>query len=401
MIPAGSMIGFYTAMAGFYAHKFHSRSFFLLCQASMYLLFPSVGLLQYFFDANFDKYFRSQVTYLFRVAITPNIAVLIVLLWMFMPQKPVLVLVVGVFLGFLAASITSSSYQLCAAMRPETLPFCEFGNLSAAALPVIVFTLTSFGPHSSMEEFKTVLLILIALCAIASAGICFFHVILGLFQKAFSRLEYDLSDAFPARRQVGSFITEGSSSFQRQVTETEPLLPTQGDKIPTWVWAWSASLGLHGGLSFFSLGLCAFVGTPRMAQSLALLKLGSDWCAGVLALVWRMLPYGGPMHYSLSILTMLRLLLFIPLTKQLLMPGSVPEPVFFAAWSLSHGIFTFFKPVVNVTTTQHVAVKDRKFVARTNFTCKFGGIFTGLLAALVFVKCVFGLGDLPFAGPSW
>lgn len=135
-----------------------------------------------------------------------------------------------------------------------------------------------------------------------------------------------------------------------------------------------------------------------LVQTLALLKLGADFSAGLVAMIWKFVPITEPQHYSVGAITLLRVCLCVPLTRAILVPSTLSRMQLLVLWGLYHGLFTLLKTVIGVTTSRHAPAMYRKAVARTNFLVLFAGILLGLLAAAGFVAVTFGFGtNLPSA----
>mmetsp|Transcript_1131 Transcript_1131/g.2294 ORF Transcript_1131/g.2294 Transcript_1131/m.2294 type:complete len:424 (-) Transcript_1131:22-1293(-) len=388
-VPSGAIMSFYTAFAGYYGRQFESRAFFLVCLAASYMMFPFVGWLQQRCDAYYDRSYGTKAAWMLRVMVMPTVQATCILIWIALPQTPITVLVAGGLLGFTAAVGTSSAAQLIAAMDPECLAAVEMGNLSGSALPIIVFTLTGFGPESTLNHFKAINILLAVVCITTSLVHAYFHLSMDLYAQAFQRLQYDLHD--DERDDMMPVM-----GMARQDTETQPLLADGEAK--DWLWNWSGILGLNSSLAFFSLALCTFVGGMGLAQKLALQKLAADFTSGLIGIVWRGMEITVPQHYAVAAITFLRMCLFVPLTQVLVVPGSLSRTQLLTAWALYHGLFTLLKTMVGVTTARYSPVSERKATARRNFTFLFTGIFVGLLSAALFVASAFGIDN---HWPSW
>merc|ERR1719271_1591898 len=145
----GAAAAFYCAMSGFYMEKFHSRSFFITMLLCLVAPQPVMSLLQQSFDAFFDEQFSTKVTYAFRVITMQLILAGTVLVWILAPVQQWIVLCIGCSLGIVCAAIVSSSLQMVAAIGPTHIVNTKLGFQIGGCLPILVFFIAGFEPHSS------------------------------------------------------------------------------------------------------------------------------------------------------------------------------------------------------------------------------------------------------------
>jgi len=395
-VGPGAAIGFYVAMVGFYIANFESRVFFIAMVFCAYVPGPLVALLQQFLDTYFDEKFSPAVTYLFRVVFLQLVLATVVLVWLLMPQTPVSVLVVGVVLGAFAQTVIISSSQMVAAMDPRDTSYAMIGNLVGGALPVAAFFLFDFGPASSLASFRAVLLIVPFICIASTLILGYLHVHLDLFQKSYNRLGYDLTPRDVAHADEAGLQ---APAFERQVTETQPLMSsieTERGEVPTWVWVWCGYVCVSSVLSVSVMALVAFIGKPSLAQWLSLGKLSMDLIGGVVSLVLPRLACfeQGPMHKTLALSMVLRLAFLAVLVK--VWSGAIcPYKnwwLVWAAWFPFHLLHAIMLPHVGVTVGYYVLVKDRKRVLRMTTACRYVGATIGVIIAACVIVPSLGLG---------
>jgi len=381
----GSAMGFYVAMVGFYVANFESRAFFIAMALCAYLPGPLIVLLQEFLDSNLDKQYSLSVTYCFRVVLLQFVLAIATLIWLLAPQSPLSVLAAGVIIGTLAQGIFSSASQMVAAMDSGATSYCMLGVLIGGALPVAAFYVVGFGPSSSLVLFRLVLLLIPFVCVATGLVLAYLHFYTDLFQQAYERLGYDLG--------LG-----GSAGLPMtpQRKDTDPLLLTPDDKVPTWVWLWCAYTGVTTAMTVSVMCLVAFIGKPAMMQWLSLMKLSMDLVGGIASLPLSRIAYfeTGPWHKSLATVAVARLYLFLSLMYVLLGIYSPYKNWYkvLITWTLFHFLHALSSPHIGVTVGSFVLIQDRKRVLRMNTLCRYGGAVTGVLAAATFLVPALGLG---------
>merc|ERR1719440_244961 len=153
-------------MSGFYMEKFHSRSFFITMLLCLVAPQPVMSLLQQSFDAFFDEQFSTKVTYAFRVITMQLILAGTLLVWILAPVQQWIVLCIGCSLGFVCAAIVSSSLQMVAAIGPTHIVNTKLGLQIGGCLPILVFFIADFKPHSSRADFQRVVASAVFICVL-------------------------------------------------------------------------------------------------------------------------------------------------------------------------------------------------------------------------------------------
>lgn len=390
----GAVVAIYIGLVGFYVHNFESRLYYLCMLLSLYVAYPVVLWLQFLYDAFYDAVFSTKVTFFFRVVVTQFLLALLVLWWVHLPQTPLSVLLAGFAIGFFAAALGFSGAQFYAAMEPKMLFYTELGERCGSTFPIAVFFLFGFDPTSDLTTFGMVVLCGGVACVATGCFLSTLHFATDFFEKAYCRLARGLStNRKDSANDQDAELLLSTLQRDREVSEaSKPLLPVTGDNVPAWVWLWSASLAYGAMLTFSSLSLSAFFGDVSLAQTLALVKVGSDLFGSLSAIPLRRLPSfeTGPWHKTLLSILILRTYLFaIQIAK--LSGTNFSQCFFMMNWSLFHSLFTLQRSLASVTTTSFVHLKDRRNVARTNIGMISGGIVVGLLNTIAVVVPLLGL----------
>jgi len=380
LVGPGSAVAFYSALVGFYAENFSSRIFFVFMMACLYVPAPIISLLQERFDAFFDRRFSTNITFFFRVVVMQIALVFLVFAWIFIPQTPSVVLIIGFMIGVIYGSVASSSIQMVAAMEPAYIVYAQIGQQLGAVSPIGVFLLFDFHPSASLQEFRIVVFAIILLSLSASFTLCYFHFTLGMFDKTYERLACD-------------------HDFRRAVSETVLLVPTDsGGGVPAWVWRWVACCGGMTGVEACLMSSVGFFGNVELAQFLTVAKLSMDFSGRIIALPICKVPgfAAGPWHKVLGASVFVFSAMCLIIFAELLGVG-VWKPMFLVAWFIVHCVYNFTCSLVDVTAGSYVEVKDRKMVARRLFMVTVTCGLAGIVAAVAIV--LFG-GRFPVEWPN-
>lgn len=375
----------YAAMSGFYIRKFNS-SFFITMLLCLLAPQPIVSFLQQSFDAYFDRKYSTEVTYQFRVMMMQITLACGIIAWMFAPVSEWIVLMFGCLIGFLSSSIISSSMQLVAAIGPTYVIYVRLGLTLGGALPTLVFSCMSFHPSSSRSEFQRALIPTVSIPMLAACILHYLHRRVNLFNKAYERLAYGLVTIISEPAETDSLAAAdhllGGDTMARQYTETDPLDPKDAeDGLPFWVKYWQLSSGFMMGIAMCLASKAGFFGTPRLAQTLCLLKLCMDFFGAVLASAVPYVPgfKDGPWH-KLKIANFLIVLgLSFVCFAQLF--TSVPQMLFMICWCIVFAICIFTNCLQDVTSGSYIKVCERKSVARTNQMINVSATLLGLLVS--------------------
>lgn len=396
VVGPGAAAAFYMATAGFYFFNFKSPVFFIFMMFFLYLPYPIVTLVQQNFDNKFDERFSTRRMYFLRVVGMQLILALAVLSWMFIPQSPYFILIVGALLGAMASVIISSSFQMVAALDPHLVVYAQLGQQVGGALPVVVFSALKFDSDATLHEFRMVLTPVVIVCFLVATLLSYIHFNTDLFEKAYSRLSYDTDDD-----PVGE---DGRARILSTVSG--PLDPEAArDGVPSWVWRWIASVGVMTGVGSCVFSLVSFCGCPFLTTLLALWKLAMDFVGRILAMPLDSVisSRSGPMHFAFIACTVTHTLLGVVILAMFIKLKTRQEfeeffKLFILMWSIFNMLYNFASSVADVTTGLHVRVQDRKSVARTNLMVVTTSGLTGVVVAFAVVAFK---GDLRGKLPTW
>jgi hypothetical protein len=378
LLGVGCSAGYYLAPAGFFAQNFKSRTFFLWMLSALFLPYPFMMFLQEKYDEHFDSMFGPRQTYFFRVISVQMVLACVYAVYSFVGESPVGVLVCGVFIGACSAAVLSSTMQLMSAWDPHLTAWASLGKDVAGALPVVTYFLLGFSASSaSIAEFQLMQLfpiILVCICAVCCVAL---HSV-GIWDKAYSRLGYDLFDEADNFGKI------------RQVSESDPLLDPEtldSSGQPVWTPRWQCAQGYNTFISFMLLPLIPFLGNPNLTQKLTLGKLAMDClarCTG--ALVANTEVYmGKPLHRWLITQIAVRTALFFALMAHLFEHVKMHEQAFVALWLVSYFDGSLVASQIDVTTVRFAPVALRKSISRRTSLFNFSGLALALAIDVVLI----------------
>lgn len=369
-LAACSAGSFYGSMSGFYIEKFQDKSFYihmLLCFCAPQ---PLVSFIQKAVDGYFDERLSTRVTYGFRLIGMQVIVGLSVVLWMYAPETQFSILIIGVLLGFFQGVVVSSSSQMVAAMKPGFTIYARLGMHVSSLLTTFILVCSGFHPAASHSKFQMVLLPTVCMCALVAIVLSYMHFKTEVFDKAYSRLAYDLN--------TGDSLDE--AGMVRQVTETSALKSDDGQLgVPSWVQYWLIGNGLCNGLEFFIASLVGFYGDASTAQTLTLLRLCLNLVGRLGALPVPYMPCfeEGPWHKVMAT-TIIFVLGASVVCMSKAFGSLLPERLFTVAWCIVPIFRTFASSLVDVTTASYTQVRNRKAVARSSEMIGFSSVLIGL-----------------------
>eukprot|EP00747_Dinoflagellata_sp_TGD_P071143 gnl/TRDRNA2_/TRDRNA2_156901_c0_seq2.p1 gnl/TRDRNA2_/TRDRNA2_156901_c0~~gnl/TRDRNA2_/TRDRNA2_156901_c0_seq2.p1 ORF type:complete len:478 (+),score=45.16 gnl/TRDRNA2_/TRDRNA2_156901_c0_seq2:108-1541(+) len=395
-LPPGCAIAFYCGLVGFYTENFHGGAFYSAMQACVTIPFLVILFLQHTFDAMFDEMFSTVLTYLFRCFAMQLVLACVILVYILVPQSPLVVLNFGVLIGSCSAVLTSSSTQMVAQMGPGKLVWLTIGSQVGAAVPALVFPLAHFEVSSPLSKFRLVVSTAIVVCICSCSFLVYLHARHSIFHHAFRRLSYDL----PSAQRSLEESEHSEIRIERQLTPTQPPAPTPADGVPTWVWYWCAFRVPEKTMSFTILGLCPFFGSTSLAQTLMLLRMTME-CIGRLVVIPVINSAGfktGPYHRVLGSCICLRVSLFVVLLLYVVSSNSaaslkISEAKMLLAWCVFYAVDNFDAGLADVTTAEYVQVSSRKLMARANLVATFSGLCLGLLDAQLVSSFAMESGD--------
>jgi len=386
MLGPGAAMGFYSATSGYYITLFDRPDFFMLMVAA--ILFPGalVSLLQYQFDAYFDRLFSTSLAFFVRVVVLQIVLAGVGLVWVVRPQCPHTVLCVGALLGFISLAIISSSTQMIAAMDPQLTVYSTIGRMLGSLLPVVGFFVLGFSPESSMATFRTAISAIPVICLACCSFLSYLHASTDMFQKSYDRLSDDLwhvpADLSLAEKHEATVDTDTEASVQhlleRRSSESSPLL-RDGDDVPSWIWIWCSYTGLSTMMSVTILGVVGFFGSAALAQTLSLSKLVTEFAGVFMSMPWPQFPSfkQGPWHKLLAAGGLSCAAQWLVLLYKMFNHSSEPSTLLLA-WIGFYLIHSAMLGHISVTIGSFVSVKDRKRVLRTNVACQNVGLLAGV-----------------------
>mmetsp|Transcript_8465 Transcript_8465/g.16032 ORF Transcript_8465/g.16032 Transcript_8465/m.16032 type:complete len:428 (-) Transcript_8465:63-1346(-) len=391
-VAQGSAEGFYTAMSGFYIAQFGSDSFFISMLLCLMAPKPIMSMLQQSFDAFFDKWFSTEVTYAFRVILMQLSLAAVMLAWIFSASTQAVVLVIGLLVGILGSSIISSSLQMASAMAPDLILNAKIGFSIGGMAPVLVIRWTGFGPESPRSLFQKQLITVVAISTLAAGILGIFHIRSDIFTKAYKRLAYDLNPTHQSSSERASesdrlvqsddtdfFLTSGQTMVQ-QSSVTRGLDPAAKDGVPAWVQYWQFAIFFMSSISMGLLSTAGFFKGAADAQRLSLLKLLMELMGRVLAMAVPLFPSfeEGPFHKVMAT-SVLLVFCFSGLCFANLSRDCVPGAIFSLLWCGVFALSIFATSLADVTTGAYIEVRDRKAVARTNQKVTVSAYLFGLV----------------------
>lgn len=379
LLGVGCSTGYYLAPAGFFQHKFESNTFFLWMITALCIPFPIVLVLQEKFDEHFDSLFGPRQTYFFRVIAVQIILAAVFAGYALSCESEVGVLVCGVFIGSFSAAVMASTMQLMSAWDPPLTAWASVGKDIAGAMPVLTYYMLSFSASTAtVRQFQTMQLfpiVLICICAVCCTGL---HS-LGIWDKAYARLGYDLWDV------------DSEEGQKRQITETEPLLAASevdSSGQPLWTPRWQFAAGYGSFMSFMLLPLVTSMGNPDLTQSLSLGKLAMDCLSRCLAALMAKTHLFGrerPSHYLLIALMLVRTILYSLLMARILHIVMLPVNIFVGLFLLFYFIGGFLASQIDVTIVRFAPVALRKSISRRGMLVNYSGLVLSLSVDLFFI----------------
>lgn len=372
LVGVGCSTGYYLAPAGYFEHKFESQSFFLQMLAALCLPYPVMLLLQEQFDIHFDSMFGPRQTYFFRIIAVQIMLAATLACYSLSSESPTAVLVCGVLIGSFAAAAWSSTMQLLSAWDPHLTAWASVGKDAAGATPIVAYFMLGFSASAaSAGDFQRMQLfpiVLICLCAVLLTGL---HAA-GIWDKAYSRLGYDLFD------------DGGEAGPARQCTESDALL--EKDNVdssgqPFWTPKWQFAGAFNIFLSFMCLPLVTCMRDPDLTQKLTLGKLAMDCvsrCVAALSANTDLFGMQKPRHYMLIAQLTMRAALFSVLMAHILNHAKVPVSVFIFLWLLFYFDGSFLDSQIDVTLVRFAPVALRKAITRRNNLAAYTGLVLSL-----------------------
>lgn len=391
VLGPGAAASFYVAMSGFYIETFKSRSFFISMLLCLMVPQPVVSLLQQRFDSFYDSKFSTVVTYTFRVIAMQLILASMIIVWMFTPNMKSVVLVIGLGLGSICGALASSSMQMVAALESRDIIFAKLGLQFGGLLPIVAFSCAGFRPTASRSEFQTVVASSVVICVLVAGILGYLHHAMGIFDKAYERLAYDLEDDVDAAENKcllggdrSGCSASSSGSMGRQQTPTLPLSSQparQCEGVSSWIAQWQVCHALLMGMAMYVTALAGYFGDPTMAQHLSLLKLGMDLVGRILSVGIPYIPCfaHGPWHKVMATITLVGLCLGGVCTARLL-GKAIGDVAFLVSWCGVFVLSIFVGSLLDVTSGCYSEVRDRKAVARTNQLALVSGLVLGLIS---------------------
>jgi len=399
-VSAGSSMALYAAFVGFYVKQFKGRGFFISMMLAAYAPYPLTCALQSHIDNFLEKKCSCRTLYFFRVGIMQLFLGVLGIVWCLMPQKPSNVLMLGAVLGTMCATLTTSNFQLVAAMEPGLITYLQVGNQVGAVLPVLVFYILDFHPSVSIFRFQLAIISAVVIVCLCSFALLLYLHCTKLFDDAYSCLAFSgaTKDERNPNRQFGSAAgSEGTLEASRNsidISESTPLFPCAG--ATGWIYTWIACGGVNAHLAFTIFPLAPFFGSPSLAQYLSMTKQIVD-CSGRLL----MLPtaslacfHTGPCHLLLTLGLVTRFLLAGFLLACLSTMWQVPMNIFIVAWCFFHFLFPTLSSLVDVTVATYSGVEERRELMRQNVFSVFSGVIFGLLTATAILLHIFEEGSL-------
>lgn len=371
LLGVGCSAGYYLAPAGFFEHTFKSNTFFLKMIMAICLPYPVILLLQEKFDEHFDSVFGPRQTYFFRVIAMQMMLACVFAGYSMCAESPAGVLICGVLIGCFTAAALASTMQLMAAWDPHLNAWASMGKDVAGALAVITYSLRAFSAsEASSWEFQSMQLFPIVIICLSAMFLTGLHSV-GIWDKAYARLGYDLWD--------GDFSVK-----RRQVSESDPLLAADeldSSGQPYWISAWQVASMLSSFLSFMLLPLVSLMHNPDLTQKLTLGKLTMDCLSRCFAALLSRTDVFGvmkPRHYMLIVQLALRTLMFALMLSHLLQLLALSVKVFSAIWFLHYFLGSFLASQIDVTIVRFAPVALRKSISRRNTLASYSGLALGL-----------------------
>jgi hypothetical protein len=353
--------------------RFGSKLFFMAMMLIMCIPAPIIAYCKRY-DEVFDEALGTSHAYYFRIVFLQGSMAVIIALWMFMPQTPGLVLFVGVCLSTKFWCVCSAALQLISTLEAKNVSYLNLGMRTSGLLPIFVFAVLSFEPTDPLSVFRMALSPVLIMCLVAVAVLSYFHFVMGVFDKGYSRLSYTFGEL------------DWSDTRSRQLTVTTPLLGNGGPYkgIPEWIVFWNIALTILCLTQAFVLSFTSFLGGPSRAQTLSLWKLAMDCAGTVLSIPVLEVPCfeAGPWHIVLA-----SLMGIFGVASSLVISTvayvEIPWAIVLFAWCLLHLLFNFINCLIEQTTCAYTAVAERKTVMEKQALWKYTGFTAGVLLAMV------------------
>mmetsp|Transcript_29503 Transcript_29503/g.48272 ORF Transcript_29503/g.48272 Transcript_29503/m.48272 type:complete len:442 (+) Transcript_29503:47-1372(+) len=371
LMGVGGSAGYYLAAAGFFEHHFNTQTLFLLMLITLYIPYPVTMLCQEAMDSRLDMIFTTRNTYFFRVILVPVMLAGIFVAYAFCSKSVPGILVCGSGIGLLSAACMASTMQLMSAQAPHLTAWASLGRDLGGVFPVVTYWAFDFSASkATTQEFQRMLVFpgfVLCLCALFSTGL---HCA-GVWDKAYSRLSYDLS----ADNETG----RGWASESDPLLGDDEEVDEQG--VPYWIPKWQFANGYNTFLTFVLMPLVCFSNNPHLTQQLTLAKLLMDCLARTAAaLVAQTDAFGllRPRHYCLIAQEILRSALFAILLLHLLGFLAVPRHVFMCMWLLHYFDGSMVASQIDITVARFVPVAARKGTSRRSFLANYLGLGASL-----------------------
>lgn len=380
MLGIGCSAAYYVAAAGFFQQTFKSQTYFLWMIMALYLPYPVTLILQHNFDGYFDRLFAPRQTYFFRVVICQLYSVGAFFGLALCYGSPSGVLVCGIIIGFLSAACLASTMQLMSSWDLQLIAWASLGRELGTVLPVVTYYMLDFqASTATMFEFQRMQIFPGAALFLCSLCGTFMHFS-GVWDKAYSRLGYDLFDDF-----------ESDERAPRLFSESDPLLDQNNvDEygVPLWMSRWLFAMGYNTFLTFLLIPLTCFRGNPDITQQLTLGKLLMDCLARAIAACTARTDIFGlqqPRHYLLIAQQALRTLLFTVLLLSLVGVLPMRNAFFMCVWLIHYFDGSFVASQIEVTTVRFAPVAMRKAVSRRNSQSNYSGLGLALILDVIIV----------------